>query len=102
MSEMRRGDKVLLPVEVFESAEWAVDARAVKVRTTGDDYFKLYPEDVEVLIPANRLTDLETENANLRSALKVIRDMLDAPNHRDITPELIYRTAVRAIEDPNP
>lgn len=63
---------MLLPVEVFEIAEWAVDARAVKVRTVGDDYFKLYPEDVEVLIPANRLTDLETENARLRGALELI------------------------------
>ena len=65
---------MLLPVEVFEIAEWAVDARAVKVRTLGDDYFKLYPEDVEVLIPANRLTDLEAENARLRAFLSKIFD----------------------------
>lgn len=42
--------------------------------------------------------DLETENANLRTALKVIRDMLDAPEHRDVTPEAIYQIAVKAID----
>ena len=45
-----------------------------------------------------RARELEIENSNLRSALKVIRDMLDAPEHRDITPEAIYQIAVDAID----
>jgi hypothetical protein len=45
-----------------------------------------------------RARDIEVENAKLRSALKVIRDMLDAPDHRDITPEAIYQIAVKAID----
>jgi hypothetical protein len=98
MSGLKQGDKLLLPVEVFEIVEWATDARAVKVQTIGDDYFKLYPEDVEVLIPADRLTDLEAENSKLRSALKAIKHMLEVPNHRDITPEMIYRTASKALD----
>ena len=42
--------------------------------------------------------DLDAENSKLRSALKVIRDMLGAPEHRDITPEAIYQIAVKAID----
>ena len=55
---------------------WPGDAHAVRVRTVGDDYFKLYPEDVDVLIPANRLTDLEAENARLREALEGAKDFI--------------------------
>jgi hypothetical protein len=47
---------------------------------------------------SKRLTEILAENSKLRSALKVIRDMLDAPEHRDITPEVIYQIAVDAID----
>jgi hypothetical protein len=47
---------------------------------------------------SKRLTEILAENSKLRSALKVIRDMLDAPEHRDITPEAIYQIAVDAID----
>lgn len=45
-----------------------------------------------------RLRDLAIENSKLRTALKAIRDMLDAPEHRDVTPEAIYQIAVKAID----
>jgi hypothetical protein len=69
-TDLKGGDKLLLPVTALELVGWpGGDAHAVMVQTVGDDYFKLYPEDVEVLIPANRLTDIEAENARLREAL---------------------------------
>jgi hypothetical protein len=47
---------------------------------------------------SDTIEDLEAENAKLRSALKAIKHMLEVPNHRDITPEMIYRTASKALD----
>jgi len=47
---------------------------------------------------SDTIEDLEAENAKLKSALKAIKHMLEVPNHRDITPEMIYRTASKALD----
>ena len=94
-NNLKPGDKFLLPVTFNEN-----DDGAFEFENEFGAYIWLRHEGVNTLIPASTLTDLQAENAKLRTALKVIRDMLDSPDprrHRDITPELIYRTAVKAL-----
>ena len=97
-NNLKVGDKFLLPVEVFDIVGFpGGDVHNVRVCTIGDDYFKLYDEDVAALIPASTLTDLQAENAKLKTALTSIKDMLEQPNHRDVLPEMIYQIAVKAL-----
>jgi hypothetical protein len=95
MIDLKQGDKFLLPVEIEVDTN---DHGWTWVLTEGYRSQTLTSDEAKTLIPADRLTDLEAENAKLRSALKAIKHMLEVPNHRDITPEMIYRAASKALD----
>jgi hypothetical protein len=106
VSVLTQGDKFLLPVtfKAYMRSPSGTGNRHAWLSMDNGRILQAYAPEIHTLIPANRLTDLEAENAKLRSALKAIRDMLDSPDprrHRDITPEMIYRTAVKALDGDN-
>lgn len=88
-NNLKPGDKFLLPV-------------------TFDDYSLQYEEghlpngtavlliggEITGLIPASTLTDLQAENVKFREALNRIKDLLEAPDTRDIE---TYWIAVKAL-----
>jgi hypothetical protein len=68
-TDLKRGDKFLLPVEIELDTN---DNGWTWVLTKGYRSQTLTSDEAKTLIPANRLTDLEAENARLREALDVI------------------------------
>ena len=94
MRNIKPGDKFLLPASLI-AYDW------VNIGPEGGPcvQFKYNLMDLQnIAVTEGVILNPITEISRLRSALKVIRDMLDAPEHRDITPEAIYQIAVKAID----
>jgi len=73
MSDFKQGNNFLCPVTLdpkWRSAEFAPGTYA-HMALNGVRWVLVLPSEIETLIPADRLTDLETENARLREALDV-------------------------------
>ena len=91
-NNLKVGDKFLLPVTFNGN-----DDGAFEFENEFGAYIWLRHEGVNTLIPASTLTDLQAENAKLKTALASIRDMLAQPYRPGVTPQTVRYVAVTAL-----
>lgn len=90
-NNLKLGSRWLLPVTIDE-----IDTHYVWVMTDakGTSPTVIEHECVNTLIPASTLTDLQAENANLKTALTSIKDFLSSPDSVEVE---AYWIAVEAL-----
>lgn len=91
INDFKRGDKFLLPGSLIADDWLSIPCKGGSIQFRYDTL-----EANRIAIPASTLTDLQAENARLKTALASIRDILSSPDSVEVE---AYWIAVETLEE---